>query len=236
MASRTLAGGPLVSMDAPAMESEKRYFAYRLGQMSRSNIHREVGRAEPRLHKLIGHCSLFDNARRFIIEQINSDHHDADDEDGNGNGSGESWLDNDASAAGDKDGVSFQYVEDVQMQRRLQADQPVVVVTATQIATGDYDDSDDDDDDDLEWDGDSDSTTGAREDDEEDCSDDDSEWSDSTWDEDGDSAPPHVYAPAASAGQKHHCRHRDDDLLLWSQQPHVMSQWQADHLLIEAIG
>jgi len=231
MASKTLTAASLVSMDAPVMESEKRYFAYRLGHMSRSNIQREVGRAEPRLHKLIGHCSLFDNARKFIIEQINNEDHDHDSEDEDGNANGDFWFDDAAAAAVDKEEVSFDYVEDVQTEK---AARRVVVVTATQVVTEDYDD---DDELDLEWDGDSDSST----EDGEDCSDD--EWSDSTWEDDDntnthhiDSKPIDIYAHVPSQGRNSHCQHRDDDRLLWSQQPRVMSQGQANHLLIEAIG
>lgn len=181
------------------------------------------------MHKLIGHCSLFDHARKVIIDQLRNDTHDAEDE-ASGD-EGDFWLDD---GADDKDEPAVAYVEDLQAAKPA-TPQRIVVVTATQVETEDYDG--------LEWEYDSDSTTGIDED--EDCSDDD--WSDSTCDDCCDHHHPNsktidIY-PATKimpVRHSHHHqlqhKHQDDDLVLWSQQPRVMSQNQADHLLFEAMG
>lgn len=59
-----------IHSNAPAhmLESNDIYFAYKLGYLSGANIRKEARKPEPRLFKLIGHASLFDCTRKYITE------------------------------------------------------------------------------------------------------------------------------------------------------------------------
>jgi len=236
-----------------AVSGDVQYFAYRLGHLSRSRIQREAGKAEPRLHKLIGHCSLFDSARKFILDHMDDGgHHQAED---------------DEESESEDIEVGEWWEEDVNNHhsRRSSQTTPVkseesgkgglIVVTATQIdAEGYVDDLDDIDDiDDLDWDNDSDSTEDG------DLEDDDGHWSDSTCEDEDE----HVHHPHHKNHHNHHhhsskvidiptmtakavadthyscsylARSHNDDQALWAQQPQVLSRIQADNLLLEAFG
>ena len=43
-----------------------RFFAYKLASVSRQNLGREASKAEPRLHRVLGHASLFERTKCFI--------------------------------------------------------------------------------------------------------------------------------------------------------------------------
>ncbi|KAL6248941.1 hypothetical protein RBB50_004004 [Rhinocladiella similis] len=215
---------PMTSSSSPVLGSDMRYYAYKLGTISKFKIEKEARKSEPRLHKLVGHCSLFDNARKYILDTISHDH-DHDDQDEAVIDSGDEWsLDDD-----DKDDISFDYVEDVQQEKPKSRSKSskhshgVVVVAAQEVV---FDDEEEDIA--LEWEYNSDST--EADDDDED------NWSDSTCEDDSqDSSYSHrkgmdIY-PTAQAKYT-----AQDDLLLWSQQPQVMTPSQANSLLIEAFA
>jgi hypothetical protein len=208
----------MASAISPILGPDMQYFAYKLGSISKSKIEREAHKAEPRLHKLVGHCSLFDNARRYILDRINREEEQAHHIDST----------NDLSIEeDDKDEPSFEYVEDLSDEGTTYEQsnshgslQRVLVVKATEIAAEDYDD--------LVWDDDSDST--EADDDEED------NWSDSTCeDETQDLYFDRKIVDICGTRQPRY-QPQDDDLMLWSQQPQVMTQSQANSLLIEAFG
>jgi len=210
----------MASAISPILGSDMQYFAYKIGSISKSKIEKEAHKAEPRLHKLVGHCSLFDNARKYILDRINHEEEQAHYAD-----STNEW----STEEDDKDEPSFQYVEDLADERPTYKQsnfhghgglKGVLVVKAAEISAEDYDD--------LDWDDDSDST--EADDDEED------NWSDSTCEEE----PQDLYSDRkivdiCGASQPRY-RPQDDDLMLWSQQPQVMTQSQANSLLIEAFG
>ncbi|KIX02915.1 uncharacterized protein Z518_08858 [Rhinocladiella mackenziei CBS 650.93] len=226
---------------SPVFVPEMRYLAYKLGYLSKSNIQREVRKAEPRLYKLIGHAALFDNAKKFITEHTEHDVREVE---------GAESLAQDYDDE-DEDGPSFGYVEDLRDEESTESsfppldssnystqqngkNQPVLSVSATEIelpaTEGDG------------WENDSDSSTEAGDD----GNQSDGDWSDSTCeeyeDEDDENVPPdrkivdifpemtYDFTTASKYSPQ------DDDLVLWSQQPRVLSQSQADSLLVEAFG
>ncbi|KAK7888231.1 hypothetical protein LTR67_009108 [Exophiala xenobiotica] len=206
----------MASAISPILGPDMQYFAYKIGSISKSKIEREAHKAEPRLHKLVGHCSLFDNARRYILDRISHEEEQAHHIDST----------NDLSIEeDDKDEPSFEYVEDLSDKGPTYKQsnshgglQGVLVVKATEIAAEDYDD--------LDWDDNSDSTD----------ADDEDNWSDSTCEEENqDLYFDRKTVEICGTGQPGY-RPQDDDLMLWSQQPQVMSQSQANSLLIEAFG
>ncbi len=200
----------MASVISPILGSDMQYFAYKIGNISKSKIEKEAHKAEPRLHKLVGHCSLFDNARKYILDRMHHEEEHAH-----------------YAQEDDKDEPSFQYVEDLEDEEPTYKTsnfhgglKGVLVMKATEIAAEDYDD--------LEWDDDSDST--EADDDEED------NWSDSTCEEETqDLYSDRKIVDICGTSQPRY-RPQDDDLMLWSQQPQVMTQSQANSLLIEAFG
>ena len=50
--------------------TQTRILAYELGSISMSKIEKEASKTAPRLHKLVGHAAIFDNAARFIMQHI----------------------------------------------------------------------------------------------------------------------------------------------------------------------
>ncbi|KIW48130.1 uncharacterized protein PV06_00749 [Exophiala oligosperma] len=227
---------PTTFTSSPVLGSDMRYYAYKLGTISKFKIEKEARKSEPRLHKLVGHCSLFDNARKYIIDTINHDDDDCE-PDAATVDSGDEWsLDND-----DKDDVSFEYVEDVQKSQPKSRSSKssthshstprngVVVVKAEEVLF----DGIDEDDVELEWEYNSDSTV-------EDDDDEEDNWSDSTCEEDDS----HVDSSSSYSDRKgidilptaQPKYTTQDDFLLWSQQPQVMTPSQANSLLIEAFA
>lgn len=212
------------------LSTEAHYFAYKLGYISRFKIEREARKAEPRLHKLVGHCSLFDQARKYIIEH--NEQQDVVDAEAVDKLSHE---DSDEELEADIEHIES--VAETPLSRQLAHQQrrgAVVVVRATEVPSGHVDDDLKWDDDDLEWDHDDDSDSTKTDDDDE-ISDDDN-WSDSTCADDyGDGHPDGMVLEIYPAPQAKYL-HQDDDLLLWSQQPQVLTQGQADSLLVEAFA
>ena len=204
------------SSASSVLGTEARYIAYKLGYISRFKIEREAKKTEPRLHKLIGHCSLFDQARKYILE-----HHDQED-----------IVDAEAvdelslDESDEELEAEFEHIEsvDIVTLSSKHSDKPggLSVVRATENpSTQLYDD--------LDWDDDLDSNSTA-------ISDDDDNWSDSTCgDDDGDAHSDSKTIDIYHAAESKYL-HRNDDLLLWSQQPQVLTPNQVDSLLIEAFA
>jgi hypothetical protein len=88
------------------------------------------------------------------------------------------------------------------------------------------------DDNDLEWDHDDDSDSTKTDDDD----DEDDNWSDSTCADDYCDGHLDRKVVEIYHAERSKYLHRNDDLLLWSQQPQVLTQGQADSLLVEAFA
>jgi len=261
------------SLPVPA-SGDIHIFAYRLGELSRSKIQREARKTEPRLHRLIGHCSLFDHARDFIVRHMHNDGEEDEAEPAAEGQADDEYQDDDVECG-------EWWEEDANDRRRSFAPRPscpqkssrrhhrdhelsakssclhldqfsaaaagpmktpgVVVVTAVQVTTGDDEDERHQQQQHMGWDDDSDSTTEG--DDDLDNDDDlfDDDWSDSTCeDEDVDDHdvfhhPKSSHHNTTTSLIKPH-RPQDDDAALWAQQPKVLSQRQADCLLLEAFA
>ncbi|KAK5036423.1 hypothetical protein LTS07_002150 [Exophiala sideris] len=198
------------SSSSAVLGTEAHYFAYKLGYISRFKIEEEAKKAEPRLHKLVGHCSLFDQARRYILD------HNSQEDIVDAESVGELSLDD----SDEEFESEFEHLEstDIAALSRKHSDKlgGVVVVQATEIPNTYLDD-------DL----DSDSTE---------TDDDDDGWSDSTCDDDNGDAYSDYKIMQIHHTTKSKYLHRDDDFLLWSQQPQVLSQSEANGLLIEAFA
>ncbi|KAJ9615455.1 hypothetical protein H2200_001530 [Cladophialophora chaetospira] len=52
-------------------QTQTRRLAYQLGLISKSKIEREASKTAPRLNKLVGHATIFDNAAKVIMQHIN---------------------------------------------------------------------------------------------------------------------------------------------------------------------
>lgn len=229
------------------MESDNRQLAYKLGFLSRSNIQKEASKGAPRLHRLVSHAAIFDNAARYIVEHLdymkyesqqprveakNDDYDDDDDDD-------------------EEDDLLFDEVEDLEQPgletscHKASAPQSSIsrnhyaqsrannsnqiVVTTTRINSEDDETFDDAESDPSTEDSDNDSHS-------------DDDWSDTTYNDDDDENghsdwkfvdvdSTEEFGDSKSQHQSH-----DDDLLLWSQQPKVLSQMEADNLLLEAFA
>ncbi|EXJ88281.1 hypothetical protein A1O1_05211 [Capronia coronata CBS 617.96] len=274
------------------MSTTQIQFAYKVGYMSKYRIEREARKAEPRLHKLVGHASLFDSAKKYIVEHIDDD--DEDDKDHQDEllqddvlladewPEDEDDVDDEELASIDEVDELFpledieetleslspcsqtaplpQYHHQHQYQyhqastnrlgRPAQRPQQMVPATSGSYNTNtiqieeyeiDHDDVDD-------WDSISDASTEAADNeldpdtDTDSASDSDSDWSESTYGNDESLA---VYeaesdrkiidlcALATSQFSMPKYCPQDDDLVLWAQQPKVMSQTQVDNLLTE---
>ncbi|KAI1617708.1 hypothetical protein EDD36DRAFT_459387 [Exophiala viscosa] len=207
----------MTSSSSPVLSTEARYFAYKLGYISKFKIEREARKTEPRLHKLVGHCSLFDQARKYILEH----NHQEDILDAE-------VVDELSLEDSDEDfEAEIEHIEtvDIATLSTKHSAKPgdVVVVRATAIPSTHLDE------DDLDWDDDLDSDSTAT-------SDDDDNWSDSTDGEDDGHAQSDRKVADIYHTAKSKYLHRNDDLLLWSQQPQVLTPSQADSLLIEAFA
>lgn len=59
-----------VTTAAPLSAVQTRLLAYELGSISRSKIQNEVSKSAPKLHRLVAHAAIYDNATRFILEDV----------------------------------------------------------------------------------------------------------------------------------------------------------------------
>lgn len=261
------------SAHLPAQLADARFLAYKVGSLSRSNIHKEAAKGAPRLRRLLGHASIFDSAAKFILEHsdvkranLATTEECEDDDDDEVEDEAEFDYDEDDEDDEDEE-TSFEHAETTEVcyEKPLETPRQVVlnhyaqlrskpqgavVITTTQL---------DNNDDDVG----SDSGTEAGDDEELELSDDD--WSDSTFEgddfeEDDDhhhhhhddsqrAAHAHAWKPTAETYSYYSVKSfdyqyppyephskSDDDMLLWSQQPRVLSQTQADSLLVEAFA
>ncbi|KIW20149.1 hypothetical protein PV08_00724 [Exophiala spinifera] len=226
---------PSTFTSSPVLGSDMRYFAYKLGTISKFKIEKEARKSEPRLHKLVGHCSLFDNARRYILDTLC---HDDEEQDEGAVDSDDKWSLHDNKD--DEDGISFEYVEDVQQKERHKSrskssrhSRGVVALKTEEITLDDGNDDNENEveDDELEWEYHSDSTEAHDDEDDED------NWSDSTCEEDDSQEPAYSHHKGMDIYPATHSKYTaQDDVLLWSQQPQVMTPSQANNLLIEAFA
>ena len=244
----------LATVYPPTSIAEMKYFAYRLGYLSRTNIQREVCKNDPQLCRLIGHAALFDNVKNYLIQHFDDDAQEAevservenkgdDDKDT----SPFEHLDNvDNNDDGENMSTSLAYrlvnpndqVSSRDVSQQNEALQIKVSITTIR------EDDDEDEARENDWDNDSDSSTEADDDDDGDDDDSDSAdgWSDSTYEnDDDDSAHPDrkiidIFPEMETGSTIYKYKPRDDDLRLWSQQPRVFSQSQEQNLLIECFG
>lgn len=272
-----------------------RCFAYKIGYMSKYRIEREARKPEPRLSRLIGHASLFDSAKKYIIDHIDDDDDDNDDELVHDSELPEEWT----HKADDLDLPSIEEIEDLDlddddddgaelaadfaqiqhhyqpqhlpryfyqastkcMSRPIERPQQVVLATTTTTTTGDQSNNNQDQaafgDELYDWETVSNASTEAGDDEHEhehgldhDDSVSDSDWSDSTCANDEQHHHHHVddarpdrkildFCCALATSQfamPMYNAPQNDDLLLWAEQPRVLSQSQADNLLVEVFA
>lgn len=219
--------------------SDMKYFAYKLGYLSRVNIRLEARKAEPHLFKLLGHATLFDNARNYINQHLDDEVEEVEIE-----------ADTTIEWAEDEDEATIEYVEDIEDHHVLIPDAQMVhssvssssketslelinkpqtlsVLHASPIESLHSDDDD--------WDNDSNTSTEAGDDDE-------GHWSDTTCEEDdvyvasvnSTTSDPYLLKSAIPAFPNH--KAEDDDIILWSQQPRVLSLRQVEDMFVEAFG
>jgi hypothetical protein len=225
---------------SPAVScSDMKYFAYKLGYMSRVNIRHEAQKAEPHLFKLLGHAMLFDNARNYINQHLDDEVDQV-----------EIKTDTTIEWEEEDDEATFQYVEDIEDDQISIPDAQIVhssvplsskeqslglvctprtlsILHASPVEIAHTYDND--------WDNDSNDSTEAGDDDE-------GHWSDTTCDEDDtDVVPldctvsdPYLLKSAAPGYTQH--KAEDDDIVLWSQQPRVLSLRQVEDMFVEAFG
>jgi hypothetical protein len=207
---------------SPAVvRSERRYFAYQLGYLSKRNIIKEVRKAEPRLNRLLSHAILFDTVRDFLSESIGEGDFLTVDEDVK---IGE--MDSIAVKLTDHDDEAFiEYVEDAQHESFEQIGKPRLIVVNSSC-----DDPLNDDEDDFE--NISNSSTAALDND--DSSDDD--WSESTLEDDHTLLDEFCDVYPVKDPDLACLPHTtyDDDFDLWAQQPRVLSTSLEQDLLLEA--
>ncbi|KIV90428.1 hypothetical protein PV10_07737 [Exophiala mesophila] len=231
--------------DTPAkmLESNDIYFAYKLGYLSGANIRKEARRPEPRLSKLIGHALLFDCTRKFITEHtiLESDNESED-------GSTEIEHIEDAEFIEGK--AEVVYMEDIDQEATI-----VDLVTPSKLASKEswsysqtelctasivvsHPCADRQDPTMLPWEDESDSSTEPGDD-----GVDDDYWSDSTCEE--DDAPGHLstkdydlcgYSPDLPTYYNQPISKTNDDQVIWSEQPRIMSLRQVEDLFAETFG
>ena len=197
------------------LASETKYIAYKLAYLSRTNIQKETYKPDPRLRKLIGHCHLFENAKRVITEHIGEAHQLVN---------GRETVADDRS---DDQGVSsFEYIEHTQDAQSIdlpcrRADSKPAKYLGVDPLCGNSSDDEDD--------------SGTEASDGDSQSDDD--WSGSTYEGDDDSDHTDGWLKTVySISTTEKSIPQDDDLILWSQQPRVLSPMEAEALLVEAFG
>ncbi|KAG9775773.1 hypothetical protein KCU88_g5078, partial [Aureobasidium melanogenum] len=251
--------------------NDMRSIAYRIGYLSKSRIEREARKTEPRLWKLIGHASLFDNAKKYIIDHIDDD--DDDDE-----AVVDEWAESDDELStidhiedlldledDDNEPAPIQPPPHPQLQRQYQFQyyqactkcisrpdqkpQQVVVTTVIDCASESESESEPEDQHQHhqrgfeDWENVSDVSTEGDEGDHDHDNTSDSDWSESTCaneDHVYDASPERklidLCALATSQFSMPKYTPQDEDMLLWAQQPRVLSQTQADNLLVEAFA
>ncbi|EXJ87078.1 hypothetical protein A1O3_04036 [Capronia epimyces CBS 606.96] len=228
--------------------ADMRCFAYKIGYMSKYRIEREARKTEPRLFKLIGHASLFDSAKKYIVEHIDDDD-DEDDFDHDDELSDdltsidhieELDLDDDVecaealppSYAESQSQHQYYQASTKRISRPVQRPQQVVLATPAEDGLPHHYETED-------WENVSDVSTEAGD------SDSDSDWSEATCE--GDEHVVDAVTAASHPARKilDMCELPtsqfsmptyepvDDDLVLWAQQPKVFSQSQADNLLVD---
>ncbi|KEF59316.1 uncharacterized protein A1O9_04160 [Exophiala aquamarina CBS 119918] len=215
-----------------------KYFAYKLGYLSRVNIRREAQKAEPRLFKLLGHATLFDNARNYVTQHLDDEVDEVE-------------IEADATIEWDEDedDATIEYVEDIRDDQVSILDAPIVhssvssskenslglvckprtlsILHASPIESQHIDEDD--------WDNDSNTSTEAGDDDE-------GHWSDTTCEEedvyvapvDPATSDPYLLKCATPTFPQH--KAADDDIILWSQQPRVLTLRQVEDMFVEAFG
>ena len=216
-----------------------KYFAYKLGYLSRVNIRLEARKAEPHLFKLLSHATLFDNARNYINQHLDDEVEEVEIE----TEATIEWVE-------EEDEATIEYVEDIDSDLSIpdahivhspvssfskesslvpvSGPRTLSVLHASPIQSQHTDDD--------EWDNDSNTSTEAGDDDDED------HWSDTTCEEediyvapvDSTASDPYLLKTAAPSFPKH--KAEDDDIILWSQQPHVLSLRQVEDMFVEAFG
>jgi hypothetical protein len=67
-------GGNIASTRSSFAAIQNRILAYELGSISRTNIEKEASKMSPRLHRLVGHATIFDSAAKYIREHIDDRH------------------------------------------------------------------------------------------------------------------------------------------------------------------
>lgn len=225
--------------------SDMKYFAYKLGYLSRVNIRHEAQKAEPHLSRLLGHALLFDNARKYIHEHLDDEIEPVEVEED----PAPEWDEEDEL----EDDATFQYVEDIEDDSEIIPDAQIVhhsiclsskeskeaslqfittprtlsVVHASPVTSRHSCDQ--------QWENDSNTSTEADDDD-------DGHWSDTTYEEDDSDlslldfsvSDPYLLKTAEPGYPSH--KAEDDDIVLWSQQPRVLSLRQVEDIFIETFG
>ncbi|KAK5062555.1 hypothetical protein LTR84_004628 [Exophiala bonariae] len=217
-----------------------KYFAYKLGYLSRLNIRHEAQKPEPHLCKLLGHALLFDNARNYINEHLDDEELKPVEVETLPVLEWEEF----------EDDATIQYIEDIEDDPTSIMDaeaiqQPVSsshkepslqlvntprtlsILHASSIESRPHCDQ--------QWENGSNASTEAGDDDE-------GHWSDTTYEEE-DIDPPLLHCgesdpfllKTADPGYPLH-KSEDDDIVLWSQQPRVLSLRQVEDIFVEAFG
>jgi hypothetical protein len=208
--------------------------AYELGSISRLKIEKEASRTSPRLHKLVGHAAIFDSATRYIIDHIDDTGGELDFRD---SVAVEEILDEEELGCGDVAHIeyhdenrvgtsesSFEAANHASFRGAhltAEEDCPIGVTKALP------------DEDDNAF-GDTEDESSIDSGDDYDCFDGEI-WRDSPLDGDWCSLQSDWDFWESSSKQVVHDPH-GDDLLLWSQQPRVLSEKQAESLFVEAFG
>ncbi|ETI26291.1 hypothetical protein G647_03068 [Cladophialophora carrionii CBS 160.54] len=210
--------------------------AYELSSISRLKIQKEASKSSPRLHKLVAHAAMFDNATRFILDHIDGSNVEDDLSDSvaiegvldaKEHGCGHIAQLEDHDQNGDE---TFQSSFEVRNRtsfsgyahRKPKEGCAIVVIEALADEEGDtFEDT-------------ADESNTDSDDDDYDHFDDREIWSDAPLDGDWRKMQSDWDFWDASANLVRDSR--DDDLLLWSQQPRVLSTKQAESLFLEAFG
>jgi hypothetical protein len=213
---------------------QKRLLAYELGSMSKSKIEKEASKAVPQLHRLVSHAAIFDCTTRFMMDHINDTSvescmvENALDEEELGCIDIDSGDDHGKSEAGAFEGpLEITHHASFNKYAELKADDGCAVVVTSALV---------DPEDDMDEDGEDESTSESSDD----MHPDQDSWSNSSTAGDQCTIRSEWELLDAFSGKAKGpgsiiSRHNDDHLL-WSQQPKVLSAKQADELIADAFG
>ncbi|OCT48843.1 hypothetical protein CLCR_05130 [Cladophialophora carrionii] len=227
--------GSTPSIRPSSKPGQTRRQAYELSSISRLKIQKEASKTSPRLYKLVAHAAMFDNATRFILDHIDGSNVELDLSD---SVAIEGLLDEKEHGCGHiahPEDHEQNEVETIQSSFEVKnytsfngyahlKPKEGCAIVVTEALADEVDDTCEDTADESNTDS----------DDDYDHFDDREIWSDAPLD--GDWRKMQSGWDFWDASSNLVRDSRNDDLLLWSQQPRVLSTKQAESLFLEAFG